>query len=109
DVTNHNQTICFVVGNDTYGYAARTLIQSNRIHHCGVLPAANHDHGIYVSNATDTKVLDNVIYANADRGVQMYPDAKRTTVQRNVIDGNGQGVMFSGASDSASTDNLVSN
>jgi hypothetical protein len=109
DVTNHNQTICFVVGNDTYGYAARTLIQGNRIHHCGVLPAANHDHGIYVSNATDTKVLDNVIYANADRGVQMYPDAKRTTVQRNVIDGNGQGVLFSGASNSASTDNLVSN
>jgi parallel beta-helix repeat protein len=109
DVTNHNQTICFVVGNDTYGYAARTLIQRNRIHHCGVLPAANHDHGIYVSNATDTQVLDNVIYANADRGVQMYPDAKRTTVQRNVIDGNGQGVLFSGSSGSASIDNLVSN
>jgi parallel beta-helix repeat protein len=39
----------------------------------------------------------------------MYPDAQRTTVARNIIDGNGEGVLFSGSSGSASSNNTVSN
>jgi hypothetical protein len=109
DVTNDHTEICFDVGNDVWGNAARTLIQGNRIHACGELPATNYDHGVYVSDATDTQILDNVIYDNADRGVQLYPDAQRTTIMRNVIDGNGEGVLFAGASDSASSGNTVKN
>ena len=37
----------------------------------------------------------NWIYDNADRGVQLFPDAQRTYVARNVIDGNGEGIVFS--------------
>jgi parallel beta-helix repeat protein len=109
DVSNEHTEICFDIGNDAWGNAARTLIQGNRIHACGELPATNYDHGVYVSDATDTQILDNVIYDNADRGVQLYPDAQRTTVSRNIIDGNGEGVLFSGSSGSASSNNTVSN
>ena len=72
------------------------VIEGNRIHDCGELPAANHDHGIYVGNAAGRSIRDNWIYDNADRGIQLYPDADRTAITGNVIDGNGQGVIFGG-------------
>jgi len=96
DVTNNHTAICFNLGHNTYGAANGTVIESNRIHHCGVLPAANHDHGIYVSLASDTVIRGNWIYENADRGIQLYPNAQNTTVTGNVIDSNGQGVIFGG-------------
>ena len=60
-----------------------------------MLPANNHDHGIYVEASDGAQIVDNWIYDNADRGVQLFPDAQDTYVARNVIDRNGQGVIFS--------------
>lgn len=107
DISNDHTAICFVIGDDRYGAADGTVIEGNRIHDCGRLPATNHEHGIYVAYATDTTIEGNLIYDNADRGVQLYPDADRTLVSGNVIDGNGQGVIFAGDSDRASDDNVV--
>lgn len=107
DVTNRNTAICFNLGSGDYGRAIGTLIRNNRIHHCGRLPATNHDHGVYLQAADDTRIIDNLIFANADRGVQMYPDAQRTLVADNVIDGNGTGVQFSGNGGVASNHNVV--
>lgn len=109
DVTNGHRGICFVLGDDQYGEAAGTLIENNRIHDCGRLPATNHDHGIYVAHASGTVIRDNLIYGNADRGIQLYPDADDSLVTGNVIDGNGQGLIISGGSDSASENNLIEN
>jgi hypothetical protein len=95
DVTNHHTTICFILGSDTYGRARDTVIERNRIHNCGRLPATNHDHGIYVEASDRARITDNWIYDNADRGVQLFPDAQETYIARNVIDGNGQGIIFS--------------
>ena len=95
DVTNHHTAICFLLGSNDYGQAVRVTIQQNRIHDCGVLPAQNHHHGIYIEHAQNTQVIDNWIYDNADRGVQMFPDSQNAYIARNVIDGNGQGVIFS--------------
>ena len=95
DVTNHHTTICFILGSNTYGRARGALIERNRIHNCGQLPPTNHHHGIYVEASDGARITDNWIYDNADRGVQLYPDAQGTHVARNVIDGNGQGVIFS--------------
>jgi hypothetical protein len=106
EVTNANTGICFVLGSED-GTARDTVIERNRIHHCGRLPPTNHDHGIYVALARDTVIRDNVIHANADRGVQLYPDADRTVVEHNVIDGNGTGVLFSGDAGAASSANVV--
>jgi parallel beta-helix repeat protein len=106
DVTNDHTDICFLLGNQ-WGSTAGTSIESNRIHDCGVLPAANHDHGIYIEEATDTEIVGNLIYDNADRGVQLYPNAQRTHIAGNVIDGNGEGIIFSGAGSDSSNDNVV--
>ena len=109
DVTNEHTTICFNLGNAGYGTAKRVIIRRNRIHDCGVLPANNHEHGIYLSESEDVQILDNVIYDNADRGIQLYPNADRTIVRGNVIDGNGVGIIFSGEGGSTSDGNIVEN
>jgi parallel beta-helix repeat protein len=107
DVTNYNHSICFSLGHPDWGRADNTTIEFNRIHNCGRLPATNHDHGIYVTTATNTLIRGNWIYDNADRGIQLYPDAQNTTITGNVIDGNGQGIIFSGEGGVASNGNLV--
>jgi len=105
DVTTRDTTICFLLGSEEYGRARRTVIERNRIHNCGELPPTNHHHGIYVEASYGARITDNWIYDNADRGVQLFPDAQRTYVARNVIDGNGEGVVFS----RKSANNVVEN
>jgi len=107
EVTNENSSICFVLGSFSYGRARGTVIEGNRIHNCGQLPANNHEHGIYVNRADGTRIVGNLIYDNADRGIQLYPDAQYTLIERNVIDGNGEGIIFSGDEGLASNHNLV--
>ena len=107
EVTNRHTAICFLLGHDDWGRASRTRILHNRIHDCGRLPATNYDHGIYVAFATRTVIHRNLIYNNADRGIQLYPDADGTLITDNVISGNGQGIIFSGTSKHVSSNNLV--
>ena len=103
DVTNnHGATSCFGLGS-SYGRAVRTVIENNRIHDCGRIPSTNFDHGIYIESSTDAVIRNNLIYDNVDRGIQLYPDAQGTKITGNVIDGNGEGIIFSGK------DSLVSN
>ena len=110
DVTNHHTTICFLLGSDAYGRARDTVIERNRIHNCGELPATNHHHGIYVEASDRARITDNWIYDNADRGVQLFPDAQETYIARNVIDGNGQGIIFSRESaGNLAENNVISN
>lgn len=111
EITNRNTDICVHI--DRYPGTAvpkKIRIERNRIHHCGPLPADNHDHGIYIAVARDTVVRDNLIWANADRGVQLHPQAFGTRVIDNVIEGNGQGIIFSESSDdSLVKGNIISN
>jgi parallel beta-helix repeat protein len=107
DVTNNHTGICFALGHQDWGRANGANIEFNRIHDCGRLPATNHDHGIYITAATGVDIRGNWIYDNADRGIQLYPDAQNTTITGNVIDRNGQGIIFSGEGGLASSGNLV--
>jgi hypothetical protein len=95
DVWNEHTTICFLLGSAEWGRARGTVIEQNRIHDCGEMPPTNHHHGIYVELSEGARITGNWIYDNADRGVQLFPDAQGTYVARNVMDGNGQGVVFS--------------
>jgi parallel beta-helix repeat protein len=103
EATNSHKGTCFIPGSSP-SLAEDTVIQGNRIHDCGRLPRTNNNHGIYVSAARGTRIMDNWIYDNADRGIQLYPDANNTLVTNNVIDGNGEGVIFSGSGDQVSSD-----
>lgn len=107
NATNHHDGICFDIGSSRYGRAREVTIEHSRVHDCGRLPANNTEHGIYVASATDTRIVSNLIYDNADRGIQLYPDAQHTVIEHNVIAGNGEGIIFSGAEGQASNDNLV--
>ena len=107
DVSNENSAICFIVGSATYGHASNVVIENNNIHNCGVLPAAGHDHGIYIEDATGTIVRGNWIHDNADWGVQIYPNGDHSLVTGNIIDSNGEGVIFAGEGGQTSDDNVV--
>ena len=98
DVFNGNTTICFSVGSiEGYGLALNTLIDGNRIHNCGVLPAQNHHHGIYVEASRNAVIRGNFIYDNADKGILIFPDGDGTLIERNVIDGNTTGILIAGS------------
>ncbi len=56
-------------------------------------------------DATDTTIEWNLIYANADRGIQLYPNAEYTTIDHNIIDDNGEGILFAGDDGTASSYN----
>ena len=109
DITNRNG-ICINVRSWRGPRPDGFVIQRNRIHDCGRRPPTNHDHGIYVVDAVRGLIRDNAIYRNADRGVQLFPDAHRITVVRNTIDGNGSGVIFSNdSSHNVVRGNVISN
>jgi parallel beta-helix repeat protein len=109
EVTNRRSpAICFILGqlgHDDNATAERTRIEANRIHDCGV--SDNHRHGIYLEHADRTRIIGNWLYDNADRAIQLYPSAQNTLIAGNVIDGNGQGIIFSGNGSHTSSGNIV--
>jgi parallel beta helix pectate lyase-like protein len=111
DITNnHTPILCMIVGakgHDSNATAERLLIEGNRIHDCGV--SDNHRHGLYIEHAVDTRIVGNEIFDNADRGIQLYPDAQRTVITGNVIDGNGQGIIISGLGDTPASGTRIRN
>jgi Right handed beta helix region len=113
DVTNDHSGTCFGIGSAVWGWATGTLITHDRVHGCGQLPPTNLQHAFYVGGATDTTIAWNLIYGNADRGIQLYPDAQHTTIDHNIITDNGEGILISGTNGSASSytnvyDNIIS-
>jgi parallel beta-helix repeat protein len=94
DIQSPDAGICVHPRRDGRAVPRRFVIERNRIHDCGRRPATNHDHGVYVAEAAGGVIRDNVIYGNADRGVQLYPNARGIVVERNTVDGNGQGIVF---------------
>jgi len=109
DITNRHTAICVVVGGDgaKWGVANDTVVDGNRIHGCGRLPATSQDHGIYLDTSRNARVTNNVITDTADYGVHIYPDAQGSVVEHNVIDGNGMGLIFAGDVKTASNNNVV--
>lgn len=98
--------VCFYIGDQEWGLAHRTVLRRNHIHDCGQ-PGSNKRHGIYLAQGVDTLIEQNWIYDNPDRGIQFYPNATGTVVRGNVIDNNGEGIIFSGAYGWAASGNRV--
>lgn len=109
EITDENHGICFHLGKPGEGVAEDIVIDGNRIHNCGRLPATGFDHGVYLNTTRNVRITNNYIYDNADYGVHLYPDAQNTYVANNVIDGNGRGITFSGEGGTASSNNVVIN
>lgn len=108
EITNYNTAICVHVASYPGTDAPRgVVIEGNDIHDCGELPRTNKDHGIYLAHARETVIKNNRIHDNADRGIQMYPDADDSIITGNVIYGNGVGVLYAGLGPDTSDGNVV--
>ncbi len=103
DVSSPGSASCLILGST--GQVERPVIERNRIHDCGA--STEFDHGIYMQNVNDARILSNTIYDNASRGIKVGPDSQRALISGNVIDGNPIGLNFSGNGTSASSDNVV--
>jgi hypothetical protein len=108
DVTNRGRKTCVVLGSSgRWGTAVRTTLRDSVLHDCGSRANGMLDHAIYVSQAVSARILDNRIVRAAGYAVHLYPDAQRTLVARNVMAGNGGGVIFAGEGGEASSGNVV--
>jgi parallel beta-helix repeat protein len=99
EITNAHTAICVLLGpgfENASDRAVDPVVEGNRIHDCGRLPATGHDHGIYVEGTSNARIAHNLIYDNADYGIHLYPDADASYIANNVVDGNGGGLIFAG-------------
>ncbi len=109
DISNERTTNCLHVARYYDAPAPDgVLVEGNSIHDCGGHDP-NHDHGIYIASSTNLTIRDNQIFDNADRGIQLWPDAQYTKITGNVIDGNGQGISFGGYQGETTNHTLVEN
>jgi hypothetical protein len=95
EVANRHEGICFVHGSSP-SLAEDPVVQGNRIRDCGRLPRRTNNHAIRVSAARGTRIMDNWVYDNADRDIQLYPGADNTLVANSIIDRKGEGLILAG-------------
>lgn len=90
--------------------ATDTEFIGNRIHHAGQLPSDNHQHCVYAAQTKNLLMRGNTIYGCADRGLQMYPNADNSLIEKNIFAYNGGvAVLFGGRGTQTSDNNLVRN
>ena len=78
-------------------------IEHNRIDGCD-------GEGVTLEQARGTVVADNLIYDTRGAGVRMHPNADSSAVARNVLDANGNGIVFgSGSEANFASGNTISN
>jgi hypothetical protein len=112
DITNAwRGRSCLILGDSSAGTAVRPLIRRNRFHECGSLANGNQDHAIYASKVVDGRIINNTLWNVAAYAIHLYPNAQRTLVAGNTIDGGAPsvrgGIVVGGDSDDTSNDNLV--
>jgi hypothetical protein len=93
---------CLIVGRN-----ATITVAANVFGDCGRYADGNQDHAIYAAHTSDATIVDNVFWGASGWAIHLYPDAQRTVVTHNVIDGDGGGVIFGGDGSTASSDNTV--
>jgi hypothetical protein len=112
EMTSRRTGTCLHESPPQWGEASFLRVRNSRIHDCGMYPPTNHAHGVYLEvPSSRAQITDNWIYDNADRCLQMYPNADGAYVARNVLDGCGEGILFGGSAEdgfcAASDRNIV--
>ena len=107
-ITNRGLKSCMILGsNDGWGRADRAVIRRNVFHGCGDPAHRLLDHGIYVENARDGEISENVFYGTSAFAVHLYPNAQGMRVTRNVMVDNGGGVIVAGDEHFSSSGNVI--
>lgn len=103
-IRGSRSTTCVLIGSTRRARGVR--IERNWIHRCG--RRGKLDHLIYVQDASGTVIRGNVLTDNPGGwAVHLYPNADRSTIDRNLIDGNQGGVIFAGVGSTTSDHNTV--
>jgi hypothetical protein len=103
-IRGSRSTSCVLVGSTRRAVGVR--IEGNWIHDCG--RRGKLDHLIYLEQTRGAIVRGNVLTRNPGGwAVQMYPNADRSRIERNLIDGNRGGVIFAGEDGETSDYNVV--
>ncbi len=101
DITTQSTRICIDVGfqmMEDFGHLATdVVIDSNKIHHCGddAQPGSG-EHGLYLQQSLRARVVNNYVYANKDRGIQVYFESDYAYIANNVVDNNGTNLNIGG-------------
>lgn len=112
-ITNHALGwSCMILGsNEGWGQAVRPIVRRNTFHDCGNPANDNKEHAIYAQSLVDGRIIGNVFWRTAAYAIQLYPNAQRTLVAHNVVDGGSPsargGIVFGGDESYTSNDNLV--
>jgi hypothetical protein len=109
-----------IVGNDIAGrYVDRNVpcvlldgvrdvvIEGNRVHDCVRTRRDLYSAGIQVASALRTRIVHNVVFHARGDGIALAPNAQRTRVARNVVDGNVSGIYVGGDERTASNRNVI--
>lgn len=98
DITNRGND-CVTLGDPTFGVAKLTVIDGARIHGCAS--------GVVARLAESGLVTSSYIYDNTGTGVAFNPNGMSFTVEHDVIDGNGNGVLFASDGKLVSSNDVV--
>jgi hypothetical protein len=98
DITNRGND-CVTLGDPSFGTAKLTVIDGARIHGCAS--------GVVARIAENGLVTSSYIYDNTGNGVAFMPSGTSFTVEHDVIDGNGSGVLFGSDGKLVSINDLV--
>ena len=103
---------CMILGsNEEWGQAVRTIVRRNTFHDCGSPANDNKDHAIYADALVDGRIVGNVFWRTSAYAIHLYPNAQRTLVAHNVLDGGAPsvrgGIVFGGDESYTSNDNVV--
>lgn len=85
-----------------------SVIDSNRIETCSRATVRNLSApGVFVGSAYATRVSNNVIVHTTGYGIVLGPNAQRTRVVHNLVDGNSGSLLITGNAKTASSHNTV--
>ncbi len=110
-----------IVGNDIAGrYVDRSVpcvlldgvrdvvVDANRVHDCVRTTRRDlYSAGIHVASALRVRIVHNLVFHALGDGIALAPNAQRTQVSRNLVDGNVSGIYIGGNERTASSNNLV--
>ena len=86
----------------------QVVIDGNRIHSCTLATRKSlYSPGILVASAVGTRITNNVVFHVVGDGIALGPNAQRSVVERNVVDGNVSAVYLGGGDETASSHNVV--
>lgn len=98
---------CVGLGWPAEGPAIANVIRGNRFHDCGTTRDDMHDHAIYANYAIGGQIVENVIVRSAAYAVHLYGSNRGLRIARNVMVGNGGGVIFAGHGRDVASHNTV--